>query len=61
MDQCVHNDFLVALAFKVKCDDLQLALFTNNMLCNFKDQLIFGIRLIFSGRVGLVVRALAFN
>ena len=39
----MHNDLLVALAFKLNCDDLQLDLFTNNMLCNFKDQLVFGI------------------
>ena len=43
MDQFVHNELQVALAFKVNCDDLQLDLFSNNMLCDFKDQLIFGI------------------
>ena len=34
----MHNDLQVAFSFKVNCDDLQLDLFTNNMLCNFKDQ-----------------------
>ena len=45
MDQFVHNDLQVDhdLAFKATCNHLQLDLFTNNMPCNFKDQLIFGI------------------
>ena len=43
MDQFVPNDLQVALPFKVSCDDLQLDLFTNNMPCDFKDQVIFGI------------------
>ena len=43
MGQFVYNDLQVDLAFKATCNHLQLDLFTNNMLCNFKDQLIFGI------------------
>ena len=46
MDQFVHNDLHVDLPFilrPIASYGLQLDLFTNNMFCNFKDQLTFGI------------------
>lgn len=37
------NDLRIDFAFRANCNNLQLDLFTNNILCNFNDQLILRI------------------
>ena len=47
MEQFADRAKLFACRFtfyiKANCNDLHLDMFTNNMLCNFKDKLTFGI------------------